>query len=306
MSLRVIFMGSPDFAVPSLRALLDAGHEIVRVYAQPPRPAGRGQRERRCPAHVFAAERGIETSTPANLKDPADRAALAALKADVAVVAAYGLILPKAVLEAPRLGCLNVHASLLPRWRGAAPIQRALLAGDAETGVTIMRVVPALDAGPMLLGEATPITETDTARTLHDRLAEIGARLIVDVLGRLQADPPTEIEQPEAGVTYAAKLDKDEGRLDWTRPAAEVARAVRGYTPWPGAWFDFDGTRIKVLEAEMADGDGHPGAVLDDTLAVACGRGALRPLRLQRAGKAPMDAPALLRGFPIPPGTRLG
>ncbi len=305
MSLRVVFMGSPDFAVPSLEAVVAAGHEVACVYAQPPRPAGRGHKERPCPVHAAAVAKGIEVRTPANLKDPADRAAFADLGADLAVVAAYGLILPRAVLDAPRLGCLNVHASLLPRWRGAAPIQRALLAGDAETGVTVMRVVPALDAGPMLLREATPITGDDTAQTLHDRLAGIGARLIVDALAGVQAGLLNEIEQPERGVTYAAKLDKDEGRLDWTRPNTEVARAVRGYTPWPGAWFAVGGTRIKVTAAETVDADGEPGSVLDGALTVACGRGALRPLTVQRAGKAPMDAGAMLRGFPIPAGTRL-
>ncbi len=305
--LRLAFMGSPDFALPSLRALADAGHEIAAVYAQPPRPAGRGQKERPCPVHALALERGWEARTPANLKGPDAQAAFAALDLDVAVVVAYGLILPNPVLAAPRLGCVNVHASLLPRWRGAAPIQRAILAGDAQTGITIMQVTEGLDAGPRLLEEAVPIGATETAETLHDRLASLGARLIVTALEGLAAGTLNARPQPEHGVTYAAKLQRGEGRLDWRRPAAELERAVRAFTPWPGAELKASGTRIKVLGAEVVAGDpaAAPGTVLDDRLTVACGGGALRLTKVQRAGKEPLDAEAFLRGFDLAPGTRL-
>ncbi len=305
--LRLAFMGAPDFALPSLRALAEAGHEIAAVYAQPPRPAGRGQKERPCPVHALALTRGWPARTPASLKEPAEQAAFAALDLDVAVVVAYGLMLPPAVLAAPRLGCVNVHASLLPRWRGAAPIQRAILAGDAETGVTIMAVDQGLDTGPLLLAEAVPIAAAETAETLHDRLATLGAGLIVTALeglaaGRLQARP-----QPEDAGTYAAKLTRGEGRLDWRRPAAELERAVRAFTPWPGAEFETEGVHIKVLAAEVVTGDpsAAPGTVLDAQLTVACGTGALRLLKVQRAGKAALDAEAFLRGFELAPGTRL-
>jgi methionyl-tRNA formyltransferase len=300
-------MGSPDFALPSLRALAEAGHEIAAVYAQPPRPAGRGQKERPCPVHALALERGWEARTPANLKDEGAQAAFAALGLDVAVVVAYGLILPNPVLAAPRLGCVNVHASLLPRWRGAAPIQRAILAGDTETGITIMQVTEGLDAGPRLLEEAVPIGAAETAETLHDRLATLGAHLIVTALEGLAAGTQNARPQPEHGVTYAAKLQRGEGRLDWRRPAVELERAVRAFTPWPGAEFEASGTRIKVLGAEVvASGPAAaPGTVLDDRLTVACGGGALRLTKVQRAGKAPLDAEAFLRGFDLAPGTRL-
>ncbi len=309
--LRLAFMGTPDFALPSLRALADAGHEIAAVYAQPPRASGRGQKERPCPVHALALERGWPARTPVNLKDPGTQAAFVDLGLDVAVVVAYGLILPPAVLAAPRLGCVNVHASLLPRWRGAAPIQRAILAGDAETGVTIMAVDEGLDTGPLLLAEAVPIAAAETAETLHDKLAGLGAGLIVTALeglaaGRLPARP-----QSAEGVTYAAKLQRGEGRLDWRRPAVELERAVRAFTPWPGAQFEApggpSGERIKVLAAEVATGDSAaaPGTVLDARLTVACGEGALRLCKVQRAGKAALDAEAFLRGFDLAPGTRL-
>ncbi len=310
--LRLAFMGAPDFALPSLRALAAAGHEIVAVYAQPPRPAGRGHKERPCPVHALALERGWQARTPAHLKDPAEPAAFAALDLDAAVVVAYGLILPPAILAAPRLGCVNVHASLLPRWRGAAPIQRAILAGDTETGVTIMQVAEGLDTGPLLLDEAAPIAADETAETLHDRLAELGARLIVTALEGLAAGSLRAWPQPEDGVTYAAKLQRGEGRLDWRRPAIELERAVRAFTPWPGAEFEANTgqtlARIKVLAAEAIPGDpaAAPGTVLDDRLTVACGAGALRLLKVQRAGKAPLDTAAFLRGFELAPGTRLG
>ncbi len=309
--LRLAFMGSPDFALPSLRALAAAGHEIAAVYAQPPRPAGRGHKERPCPVHAYALERGWRARTPVSLKGPAARAAFAALGLDAAVVAAYGLILPPAILASPRLGCLNVHASLLPRWRGAAPIQRALLAGDRETGITIMEMDEGLDTGAMLLQEAVPIDAAETAETLHDRLAELGARLIVAALEGRAAGTLSVRPQPEDYVTYAAKLARGEGRLDWRRPAAELERTVRAFTPWPGAEFEApgrqSGARIKVLAAEIVAGTpkAEPGTLLDDRLTVACGEGALRLLRVQRAGKAAMDAEAFLRGFALAPGSRL-
>ena len=306
-ALRLAFMGSPEFALPSLRALAGAGHEIAAVYAQPPRPAGRGHKERPCPVQAYAERRGWALRTPKTLKDGSEPQTFAALGLDAAVVVAYGLILPAAVLAAPRLGCVNLHASLLPRWRGAAPIQRAILAGDAQTGVTIMAVDEGLDTGPILLREAVPIAATATAAELHDRLAEVGARLMVAALdglaaGRLEARP-----QPEDGVTYAAKLKPGEGRLDWRRPAAELERAVRAFTPWPGAFFEAGGERVKVLAAEVGAGapGAEPGTVIDARLTVACEKDALRLIRVQRAGKAAMDAETLLRGFPVAAGTRL-
>ncbi len=306
-SLRLAFMGTPDFAVPVLRALAEAGHEIAAVYSQPPRPAGRGHKPRPSPVQAFAAEQGWPVRTPSSLKDTEAQAAFAALDLDAAVVVAYGLILPPAVLAAPRLGCLNVHASLLPRWRGAAPIQRAILAGDAQTGVTVMQMDAGLDTGPMLLCEAVPITESTTASSLHDTLAALGARLILEALrgvatGALIAHP-----QPDAGVSYAAKLSKTESALDWRRPAAELARQVRAFTPWPGASAQLGAEKIKVLAAEVVagqDGDA-PGTVLDEGFTVACGQGALRITQLQRAGKAAMAATEFLRGFALPKGTRL-
>ena len=305
--LRLVFMGTPDFAVPSLRALADAGHEVVCVYSQPPRPAGRGQQVQKSPVHRFAEERGIPVRTPKSLRNAEAQAEFADLKADAAVVAAYGLILPQPVLDAPRLGCLNVHGSLLPRWRGAAPIQRSILAGDAETGITIMQMDIGLDTGAMLLKDAVPITAETTASSLHDALADMGARLIVQALdgiaeGRLTAEP-----QPEEGVTYAAKLTREDGRLDWTRDAAFVERQVRALTPWPGCWFDIKGERIKVLKAEPAPDarKAAPGTLLDDRLTIACTGGAVRLTLVQRPGKAPVDGAAFLRGFALPVGTLL-
>lgn len=305
MSLDIVFMGTPDFSVPILSALLDAGHRVRCVYSQPPRPAGRGQQERLSPVHAFAESREIPVRTPKSLRDADAQAAFAALGADVGVVAAYGLILPKAILDAPRLGCLNVHASLLPRWRGAAPIQRAILAGDRESGVTIMQMDPGLDTGAMLLTGSLPITDDTDASSLHDGLASMGARLIVEALGKLEAGGLSATPQPADGVTYAAKLAKDEGRLDWTLPAVQLERAIRAFTPWPGAWFDYRGERFKVLAATVLDGSGSPGTLLDDRLSVACGEGALRLLRVQRPGKAALDADAFLRGFPLVKGTRI-
>ena len=303
--MRVVFMGTPAFAATALAAIADAGHDVACAYSQPPRPAGRGHRETRSDVHELAAARGIPVRTPARLRDPAEHAAFAALDADIAVVAAYGLILPRPVLDAPRHGCINIHASLLPRWRGAAPIQRAILAGDRETGVCIMRMEEGLDTGPVLLREAVPIGEETTAGALHDALAALGARLVVEALrgvaaGTLRAEP-----QPEAGVTYASKIAKEEARLGWTRPATELARAVRGFNPFPGAFFELGGERIRVLAARAEPGSGEPGTALDDALLVACGEGALRALVVQRAGRAAMDAADFLRGRAVPAGTRL-
>ena len=294
-ALRIAFMGSPDFAVPALRALHAAGHEVAAVYCQPPRPAGRGQKETPCPVHRAALELGLEVRTPARVKrDEAAHAAFRALALDVAVVAAYGLILPPAMLEAPRRGCLNIHASLLPRWRGAAPIHAAILHGDAESGVTIMRMEEGLDTGPMLLREAVALGPRATTPALHDALSEMGARLILRAL----AEGPAETPQPEQGVTYAPKLTKADGLLDWRQPAAALDRRVRAMNPWPGAFFPHRGDSIRVLDAAPAEGGAPPGTVLDGPgLTIACGEGALRITRMQRPGRPPMEADALRRGF---------
>jgi methionyl-tRNA formyltransferase len=300
--MRIAFMGTPDFSVPAFDALREAGHEIACVYTQPPRPAGRGQKERTSPVQLAAEAAGIEVRTPVSLKDADAQADFAALDLDAAVVVAYGLILPAPILEAPRRGCINIHASLLPRWRGAAPIQRALLAGDTETGVTIMQMDEGLDTGPELLREPVEITEDMNAGDLHDALSELGGRLIVDALAGLEDGSVKPTPQIEDGVTYAHKLERGEERIDWSRSAAEVARHVRGFAPWPGAWFEYDGDRIKVLATEVTAGSGKPGAVLDDALTVACGTGAIRLLRVQRAGRAAMEAEAYLRGQAVPKG----
>ncbi len=305
--LRLVFMGTPDFAVPALRSLQGAGHEVVAVYCQPPRPAGRGQAERRAPVHEEAAARRLNVLTPADLKDEAVQSAFAEADADAAVVAAYGLILPPAMLAAPRLGCLNIHASLLPRWRGAAPIQRAILAGDDETGVTIMAMDEGLDTGDILLAEKVPIAATATAGELHDRLAALGADLMVKALAGVDDGTVERRPQPDVGVCYAAKLSRADGELDWRQDAAILERRVRALSPAPGAWFEHEGTRIKVLAAEIAeDGAGAaPGHVIDDRLSVACGDGALRPTRLQRPGRAVMAADEFLRGYELGPGSDL-
>ncbi|MQX38453.1 methionyl-tRNA formyltransferase [Roseospira navarrensis] len=303
----VVFMGTPDFAVPALEALAES-HDVVCVYCQPPRPAGRGKKPRPSPVQRAAEARGLPVRHPATLKDPADRQAFADLKADVAVVAAYGLILPRPVLEAPRLGCVNIHASLLPRWRGAAPIHRAVMAGDPNSGLTIMRMEAGLDTGPMLLKRAVPLGPETTTGDLHDTLAALGGPLVLEALAGLEAGTLTETPQPDDGVTYAAKIDKAEGRLDWTRPAADLDRLVRGLCPAPGAFFDLEDDRLKVLKAAPVPGraDAAPGTVLDDRLTVACGEGsALRLERVQRPGKGPVEADAFLRGRPVPAGTRL-
>jgi methionyl-tRNA formyltransferase len=304
--LRLAFMGTAEIAVPSLDALRAAGHEIVAVYTQPPRPAGRGQRARLSPVHESAEGAGLAVRTPEKF-DAEAVAAFAALNLDAAVVVAYGLILPRAVLEVPRLGCLNVHTSLLPRWRGAAPIQRAILAGDAESGVTIMMMDEGLDTGPILLAEATPIGPKTTARELHDRLAAMGARLVVAALDGVAAGRLSPRPQPATGATYAKKLRREEGALDWRRAAAALERAVRAFDPWPGAFFEQADERIKVLAAEIvpAPPRAAPGTVLDARLAIACAEDAFRPLRLQRAGRAAQDVDAFLRGYPIAAGTIL-
>ncbi|MDE2334073.1 MAG: methionyl-tRNA formyltransferase [Rhodospirillales bacterium] len=299
--MRLAFMGSPDFAVPALRALA-AAHDVVAVYCQPPRPAGRGKHVLRCAVHVAAEERAIPVHTPARLRLPGQAEAFAALALDAAVVAAYGLILPPAFLAAPRRGCLNIHASLLPRWRGAAPIQAAILAGDAATGITVMQMDAGLDTGAMLLREAVPIGPRDTAADLHDRLADLGARL---VLRALAEDPPA-TPQPAEGATYAPKLARADGHLDWTQDAAALDRRVRAFTPWPGTFTTLGGRVLKVLQAQPVPGGGAPGTVLDAALTVACGAGALRLLAVQAPGGAAMPAEAFLRGHPVAPGTVLG
>ena len=303
--MRLAFFGTPDFAVPALQALVAAGHEIACVYTQPPRAGGRGEKERRSAVHEAAEKLGIVVRTPQSLKDEDAQTDFAALELDAAVVVAYGLILPKPILDAPRLGCVNIHASLLPRWRGAAPIQRAILAGDQETGVTIMAMDEGLDTGPELLREAVPIEASTNAESLHDQLSALGARLIVAALEGLATGRIAPIPQTEEGATYAAKLAREEGRLDWDQPAVTLERQVRAFSPWPGAWFNNGDDRLKVLAAEMAPGSGARGSVLDDQLTIACGEGALRLLVVQREGRAAVAAAALLRGYPIAPGTVL-
>ncbi|NVE94648.1 methionyl-tRNA formyltransferase [Altererythrobacter lutimaris] len=300
--MRIIFMGTPEFAVPALQALHDAAHEIVCVYTQPPRPAGRGKKLQPSPVQRRAEELGIEVRSPKSLKGEEAQAAFAALNADVAVVAAYGLILPQAVLDAPNYGCLNIHASILPRWRGAAPIHRAIMAGDEATGVTIMQMEAGLDTGPMLAKVHTPI-EDKTTGELTEELAELGAQLMVEVLADLANIAP--IAQDDDAATYAPKIDKAEARIDWSRPAEELVRHVQGLAPFPGAWCEIDGYRVKILRAEAVKGSDEPGKVLDYDLTIACGEGALRPLRLQRAGKPAMDRDDFLRGNPIAVGTKL-
>lgn len=307
MTMRIAFMGTPPFAVPTLAALYAAGHETVAVYTQPPRPAQRGKKLQPSAVHIWAEAHGLPVRTPKSLKSAEEQAAFAALDLDVAVVAAYGLILPQAVLDAPREGCLNVHGSILPRWRGAAPVQRAILAGDAETGVTIMQMDAGLDTGAMRLIGRTPI-DRKTAGELTGELATMGASLMGKVLSDLHAFAPE--PQPEAGATYAAKIDKSEARLDFLTSAVQVERQIRAFNPVPGAFFELDGERYKLLAAEVvhpADtiAGATPGVTLDDALTVACNPGAIRALRVQRAGKPAMDAAELLRGRAIPKGTRL-
>ncbi len=293
-------MGTPEFAVPVLNALVEVGHHIAAVYCQPPRPAGRGKRDRPNPVQQQAEALGLPVRHPASLRTPEAQAEFAAMDADAAVVVAYGLILPQPVLDAPRFGCLNIHASLLPRWRGAAPIHRAIIAGDAKTGISIMQMDAGLDTGPVLMRRETQIGPEDTTAELHDRLAAMGAEMIVEALAQLpelRAEP-----QSADGVTYAAKIDKAEAHVDWTRPAQEVHRLIRSLAPFPGAWTLIRNQRVKLLGARLADRQGRPGEVLDDDLTVACGQGAVQLLRLQRAGRAVQDRHEFLRGYAVKAG----
>ena len=299
--MRIVFMGSPDFAVPSLDALIQAGHEVAAVYAQPPRPAGRGKADRATAVHRRAEQLGIEVRTPRTLRDEEQQALFRALDADLGVVAAYGLILPGPILEAPKAGCINVHASLLPRWRGAAPIQRAILAGDEVSGVTIMRMDEGLDTGPTLLKRELGIRGKNAGQVMEE-LSKLGAGALIEWL-----DHPIPPEtQPNIGVTYASKIDKAEARIDWSKAGEEIERQVRAFNPVPGAWFEANGDRIKLLAVAVGvDAAGQPGEVLDDCLSVACGDGYVRPLQVQRAGRGAMTPGELLRGFPIPKGSIL-
>lgn len=301
--MRIVFMGTPDFSVSALDAIIAAGHEVAAVYTQPPRPAGRGKAPRASAVQVRAEAMGLEVRSPVNFRDPADVAALAALDADIGVVVAYGLLLPKAVLDAPAAGCLNIHASLLPRWRGAAPIQRAIMAGDAETGICIMQMDEGLDTGPVRLRRAVPISDADTAASLHDKLAALGAVAIVDVLADVEGHTP--VAQSDDGVTYAHKIDKAEARVDWSRPAVDVDRLIRGLSPFPGAWTMLGDARLKLLASQVESGAGTPGEVLDDGLRVACGTDAVRITWLQRPGKGAAATSDVLRGYPVPEGTCL-
>ena len=310
MPLRIIFMGTPDFSVPVLKALHAAGHEIVAVYSQPPRPAGRrGLELKASPVHEAAEALGIEVRTPVNFKAEEDREAFRALNADVAVVVAYGLLLPKAILEGTRLGCYNGHASLLPRWRGAAPIQRAIMAGDAKTGMMVMKMDVGLDTGPVALTARVAIGEAMTAGELHDALSEAGATLMVEAMGKLEAGDLPLVPQPEEGVVYAAKISKEETHIDFSKPAKDVHNHIRGLSPFPGAWFEAEiggkVERIKVLASALAEGSGAPGTVIGEDAMIACGDGAVRLVRLQKAGGKPLEAREFLRGTPLTSGLRL-
>jgi len=309
MTLRLAFMGTPEFAARSLAEVAAAGHEIVRVYSQPPRRRGRGQSEQKTPVHQLADILGIPVETPKSFKAPEVIADFKALNLDVALVVAYGQILTQEALDAPRLGCLNLHGSLLPRWRGAAPIQRAIMAGDEMTGVQVMQMEAGLDTGPILLSETLAISDTDTASTLHDRMADIGALMWPRALGALERESLIAQPQSEDGATYAKKITPEEARIDWTRSATDLSCHIRGLSPFPGAWFELDNdkgpVRIKVLMATSEAGSAEPGTTLDDRLLVACGSGALRITRLQRQGKGPMDTADYLRGTPLPAGTRI-
>jgi methionyl-tRNA formyltransferase len=305
--MRLIFMGSPAFALPTLAVLIEAGHEIACVYSQPPKPAGRGKTLRPTPVHAFAEQRGIEVRTPASLKSDAAKVAFADLGADAAIVVAYGLILPQAVLDGTRLGCFNLHGSLLPRWRGAAPMQRAIEAGDGVTGVQVMAMEAGLDTGGVYATATTPIGPNDTTGTIHDRLADLGAALMVDALPKIAAGTLACVAQSSDGVTYAAKIERAETRIDWTRPATTIDRAVRAFSPFPGAWCHLpDGARAKILLTCVEEGSGPAGKTLDDGLLVACGQGAIRILSLQREGKGVMKVSDFLRGTAIHAGQVLG
>ena len=301
--MRIVFMGTPDFSVPVLDALVDAGHDVVAVYSQPPRPAGRGKKDRPSPVQSKAEALGLSVRYPVSLRIDEALAEFNALEADVAVVVAYGLILPQSILDAPKQGCLNIHASLLPRWRGAAPIHRAIMAGDPETGVCIMQMESGLDTGPVLTRHAVSIGESETTQQLHDRLSVIGASAIVDALAALDQLVPE--PQSETGVTYAAKIDKSEAAIDWSRSATEIDRLIRGLSPFPGAWFEMNGKRVKILGSVLVEQNGVAGYALDDALTIACGDGAIRLTHLQRAGKSVQDAGQFLNGWPVPAGTQL-
>lgn len=301
--MRIVFMGTPDFSVPVLEALIAAGHDIVAVYCQPPRPAGRGKKDRPTAVQARAEKLSLKVRHPLNFKAKEDVQAFADLDADIAVVVAYGLILPQSLLDAPKYGCLNIHASLLPRWRGAAPIHRAIMAGDTQTGICIMQMAAGLDTGPVLHRIETDILPTDTTLKLHDRLAGIGADAIVKVLAALETFTP--VPQPETGVTYASKISKDEAKIDWSLPAIEIDQKIRGLSPFPGAWCDFGGARLKLLDCEIAKGHGVAGEILDAELTIACGEGAIRLKKLQRAGKTAMDPANFLLGFELPVGAFL-
>ncbi len=306
--MRIAFLGTPDFAATCLAALIAAGHEIAAVYSQPPAPRGRGQALKPSPTHALAERHGLMVRTPASMRDPAEIAAFVALQLDAAVVVAFGQILPAAVLDAPAKGAFNLHASLLPRWRGAAPIQRAIMAGDKVTGVEVMRMTEGLDEGPVLATETLRIDALETAGTLHDRLAEAGAHLLVRTLAAIARGEAVEAPQAEEGATYAKKIRPKEARLDWGKPAAELDRKIRGLSPFPGAWFEAQTekgpVRIKALLSRLEDADGAPGVALDDGLLIGTGEGAVRLLRVQREGKGPQDAEVFLRGFPVAAGTR--
>lgn len=309
MPLRIVFMGTPGFSVPTLAAIIAAGHRVVAAYSQPPRPAGRGMEPRKSPVHVHAEAAGIPVHMPRSLRTPEATKVFASHAADLAVVVAYGLILPRPILETPRFGCLNLHGSALPRWRGAAPIQRAIMAGDPETAVIVMRMEEGLDTGPICLAETVAIPLAMTAGELHDKLSEDGARLMVEALRRLETGELPSIPQPDAGVTYARKIEKEEAHIDFARPARAVHDTIRGLSPFPGAWFEFctagKSERIKVLRCQPVDtpvAGRAPGEIIDDCLTIACAQGGVRLLELQRAGKRPMTAVELLRGFPMPAG----
>jgi methionyl-tRNA formyltransferase len=307
--MRIIFMGTPDFAVPALGAVLAAGHEVAGVYTQPPRAAGRGLAARKSPVHIFAESKGLSVHTPASLRSAVEQARFKSLNADAGVVVAYGQILPNPILDAPHYGCFNIHASLLPRWRGAAPIQRALLAGDAETGVAVMRIEEKLDMGAVCLMERTPIGPDETAGELHDRLAELGAKLMVRALHDLEQGALACWPQHDQGVTYAAKIEPGETRIDWSQPAREVHNKIRGLSPHPGTWFEVElngkRERVRALRSTLAEGEGKPGTVLDDQLTIACGKGSVRLLQVQRVGKRPMPVAEFRRGAELPVGSLL-
>ena len=303
MALRLVFMGTPDFAVPTLTELIIGPHEIACVYTQPPRPKGRGLAEEKSPVHQLAERHGLTVRTPASLRSPQEQNAFAALAPDAVVVVAYGLLLPRAVLNTPRLGCFNLHGSLLPRWRGAAPIQRAIMAGDTKTGVMVMRMEEGLDTGPVLMREEVPVARK-THGELHDELKQIGAKLMARALAAMEAGHVSETPQPADGATYAKKIEHAEARVDWSQPASTIDCLIRALSPRPGAWFEYRGERIKILLGEPVQGSGAPGEILDDAI-IACGEGALKPVMVQRAGRGKTDWGSFLRGFPLQPGERL-